>query len=299
MKHLLDINDLSKDEFASVLAHCRAKPSGSVLSRRGVALIFEKQSARTRNSTEMAVMHLGGHSVYIQGHELDMDVRESVEDVTRSLAGYFDILTARVYSHTTLERMAALNVRPVLNLLSDRSHPTQAVADVLTLESEFGELKGRTIAYVGDANNVARSLAMACSYREMNVRIGHPDGYGFSQQDLDVLASVGAEVSYFDNIADAVSGADAVYCDVWTSMGQEHEVERRLEDFNGFTVDETVMDLAAHHAIFMHCLPAHDGQECTRAVLESEQSRVWDQARNRMMSAIGILSFLVQENNVR
>lgn len=223
-------------------------------------------------------------------------MRETVEDVTRTLSCYYDVLCARVFAHSTVERMAAMDCKPVVNLLSDRAHPMQALADALTLRAEFGgDLSGRSIAYIGDANNVTRSLAMAASMLGMSVRVGHPDGYGFDQVDSDALAAAGVEVDYFGDPVSAAEGADAVYADVWTSMGDEDQRDRRLNDFAGWTIDASVMEHAADHAIFLHCLPAHEGEECSREVLESDASRIWPQAENRMHAARGLLAFLMGE----
>lgn len=294
MRHFLEIDDLSVDELHEVLRRAALpKHDSKPLLGEGVALVFEKPSARTRNSMEMAVHQLGGHPVYIQGHEVGFDTRETVEDVTRTLAQYYEILCARVFSHSVVERMAAMDAKPVVNLLSDRAHPMQALADLLTLQNEFGEdLTGRTIAYVGDANNVTRSLALAAGRAGMNVRVGHPEGYGFDDADLEVLRGAAIDFELTSDPVQAVKGVDAVYADVWTSMGQEEESERRLRDFAGWTIDTDLMGEAGDDAIFLHCLPAHEGEECTREVLEAANSRVWPQAQNRMHAARGLLGFL-------
>lgn len=297
MRHFLEIDDLSTDELHEVLRRATLpKHSSKCLDGEGVALVFEKPSARTRNSMEMAVTQLGGHPVYIQGSELGFDVRETAEDITRTLAQYYQVLCARVFEHTLVERMAAMNAKPVVNLLSDRSHPMQALADLLTLQEEFGQdLSGRTIAYVGDANNVTRSLVLAAGQLGMGVRVGHPEGYGFDDDDMNVLRSSGVDFELTSDPVQAVKGVDAVYADVWTSMGQERERGQRLDDFAGWTIDAELMAHAADEAIFLHCLPAHEGEECTREVLESPASRVWPQAQNRMHAARGLLGFLVEE----
>lgn len=296
MRHLLEIDDLNTEELAEVLRRAADPTLSKPLTGSGVALVFEKPSARTRNSMEMAVHHLGGHPVYIQGHEVGFDKRETVEDVTRTLNCYYDILCARVFSHSVVERMAALNAAPVVNLLSDRGHPMQALADLLTMQAEFGDLAGRTVAYVGDANNVTRSLALAAAAMGMNVSVGHPDGYGFEAVDQAVLDAAGVEIRYGSDPLDAVTGADVIYADVWTSMGDEDQRDRRLNDFAGWTIDAAVMAHANNDAIFLHCLPAHEGEECTREVLESDASRIWLQAENRMHAAKGLLHFLHEAN---
>lgn len=296
MRHFLGIDDLSLDELSEVLERSKKASLPKVLDGLGVGLVFEKPSARTRNSMEMAVTQLGGHPVYIQGQEVGFDVRESVEDVANTLACFYNIVCARVFAHATVERMAAVGAAPIVNLLSDRAHPMQALADALTMQEEFGDLSGRTVAYVGDANNVTRSLALVSSALGMRVRIGHPSGYGFADEDIAALDAAGVALELVDSPAAAVAGADAVYADVWTSMGDEDQREQRLQDFAGWTIDAALMSHANDDAIFLHCLPAHDGEECTREVLDGPNSRIWPQAKNRMNAARGLLHWLVEAN---
>jgi len=295
MRHLLEIDDLTSDDLGRILSIATSVETPRVLAGKGTALIFEKPSARTRNSMEMAVVQLGGHPVYIQGHEVGIDSRESVEDVTRTMACFHAIVAARVFAHTVVERMAALDLVPIVNMLSDDAHPLQALADLLTMRREFGELAGRTVAYVGDANNVARSLALGAGLSGMHFRIASPIGYGFSDRDADRIATAGVEIEVVDRPEDAVAGADAVYADTWTSMGQEAEAEQRRRAFEGFQVDERLMELAGVDAIFLHCLPAHRNEEVTDAVLDGPRSRIWAQAANRMHAARGAMAWLMQE----
>jgi len=295
MRHLLEIDDLTSDDLGRILSIATSVETPRVLAGKGTALIFEKPSARTRNSMEMAVVQLGGHPVYIQGHEVGIDSRESVEDVTRTMACFHTIVAARVFAHTLVERMAALDLVPIVNMLSDDAHPLQALADLLTMRREFGELAGRTVAYVGDANNVARSLALGAGLSGMHFRIASPIGYGFSDRDADRIATAGVEIEVVDRPEDAVAGADAVYADTWTSMGQEAEAEQRRRAFEGFQVDERLMELAGVDAIFLHCLPAHRNEEVTDAVLDGPRSRIWAQAANRMHAARGAMAWLMQE----
>jgi ornithine carbamoyltransferase len=294
MRHFLDVDDLSASELARVLDLATVPEPARVLAGKGMALIFEKPSARTRNSMEMAVVQLGGHPVYIQGDEVGLDTRESVEDVTNAMAGFHASIGARVFSHSVVERMAAVDRVPVVNLLSDQAHPMQALADLLTMRREFGTLEGRSVAYVGDANNVARSLAIGAALSGMHFRIASPPGYTFSELDLDRIRATG-EPQVFDRPEDAVAGADAVYADTWTSMGQEAEADQRRRDFEGFQVDQRMMGLGAAGAIFLHCLPAHRGEEVTDDVLDGERSRIWVQAANRMHAARGLLAWLMGE----
>ena len=296
MRHLLEIDDLSSAEVNQILDLATSTDAPQALAGKGMALIFEKPSARTRNSMEMAVVQLGGHPVYIQGEEVGFDTRETVEDVTRTMACFHSLVGARVFAHSVVERMAALDLVPVVNMLSDAAHPLQALADLLTMRREFGELQGRSVAYVGDANNVARSLALAAGRTGMSFRISSPSGYGFGEVDADRIANAGVAIDIYDRPEDAVAGADAVYVDTWTSMGQEAEAEQRRRDFEGFQVDERLMALAAPDAIFLHCLPAHRNEEVTDAVLDGDRSRIWVQATNRMHAARGALAWLAREN---
>ena len=297
MRHLLEIDDLSAVELGRILDLAISAEAPRVLAGKGAALIFEKPSARTRNSMEMAVVQLGGHPVYIQGHEVGFDTRETVEDVTRTMACFHAMVGARVFEHSVVERMAALDLVPIVNMLSDSAHPLQAFADLLTMRREFGDLAGRSVAYVGDANNVARSLALAAGRAGMSFRISSPPGYGFSEVDAERIATAGVEISVHDRPDEAVAGADAIYADTWTSMGQEAEAEQRRRDFEGFQIDERMMGLASSGAIFLHCLPAHRNEEVTDAVLDGSRSRIWVQAANRMHAARGALAWLAQENS--
>jgi ornithine carbamoyltransferase len=297
VRHLLEIDDLSRDELATVLAFAAVPVVPRALEGQGVALVFEKPSARTRNSMEMAVVQLGGHPLTIRPDEVGLDTRETVEDVTRTLCCYHSAIGARVFEHAKLERMAAVSTVPVVNMLSDDAHPLQALADLLTLADEFGgvdELAGRSIAYVGDGNNVARSLAMAAGMVGMDVRIATPAGYEMSEPDMLRMKAAGVEPLCTHDPTEAVDGVDAVYTDVWASMGQEAEAGARREAFTGFTVDEVLMVGAADTAVFLHCLPAHRGEEVSSEVLEGPQSRVWPQATNRMHAARGALTWLLE-----
>jgi ornithine carbamoyltransferase len=304
-RHFLQVDDLSCAELESVLG-LASEPvkegSGGVLAGGGVAIVLEKPSLRTRVSTDMAVAQLGGHAVTVQGAEVGIGTRESPEDVARTLAGYCSVVCARVMRHETLDRMTrALDAGgcrvPVVNLLSDFAHPCQALADVLTMRQEFGELEGRTICYVGDANNVFRSLALAAGMVGMKIRIAAPDGYGPTGDDKEAIGSVGCELEATYDPYEGVDGADVVYTDVWTSMGQEHESELRRGAFASFAVDDALMSRAAADAIVLHCLPAHRGEEITSSVLDGPQSRVWKQASNRLPAVRGLLGWLVTEES--
>ena len=295
MRHFLDVDDLEPSELARILNLATDPNPPQVLAGKGAALLFEKPSARTRSATEMAVVQLGGHALYLTGAEVGLDERESVEDVTRTLACYNAVIGARVFAHSTVERMAAAGAVPIVNLLSDHAHPTQAVADLLTVRAALGHLEGLVLAYVGDANNVARSLAYAAGLSGMAVRIASPEGYGFSESALRRMRGRGCEPVQVTNPVQAVRGAHVVYTDVWASMGQEQEADKRREDFAGFTVNRALMARASSDALFLHCLPAHRGEEVEAAVIDGPQSRVWLQAANRMHAARGLLLWMMEQ----
>ena len=295
MRHLLEIDDLNPSELKKVIALSLAEASPKVLNAKGVALIFEKPSGRTRNSMKMAVNQLGGHPVYIQPEELGIDVRETAEDVVRVMACYHAVLAARVFDHGRLERMAAIDVMPIVNLLSDEAHPMQALADLLTMEQEIGLRDIDRVAYVGDANNVWRSLAIGCSMLGIETSVASPPGYGPSDLDVERVLSAGGKLTVTSDPIDAVQGSDVVYTDVWTSMGQESERSARLDAFGQYRVDAALMSRASNRSLFMHCLPVHRGEEVTNEVIEGPRSKVFVQAENRMHSARGLLVWLAQQ----
>jgi ornithine carbamoyltransferase len=294
VRHLLDVTDLDAGELEAVLDLAEAPSLPPVLHHKGVALIFEKPSNRTRQSMELAVAQLGGHPVYTRGDEVGFDTREPVEDVARIMAGFHAVLAARVFEHEVLVRMAAVSDVPVVNLLSERSHPLQALADVLTMRQSLGPLARRTVAWVGDYNNVARSLGEACALFGMHVRFGCPFEYGPDEAELERLQGLGAAtVVAFPRLEEAVVGADAVHTDVWTSMGQEAEAGARTKAFEGWIVTDEVMDAAGPDALFFHCMPAHRGDEVTASVMDGARSRAIQQGHNRMHAARGLLAFLL------
>lgn len=257
-------------------------------------MIFEKPSNRTRHSMEMAVVQLGGHPVYTRGEEVGFDVRESVEDITQVMAGYHSLLCARVFDHGVLLRMAAVSSIPVVNMLSDFAHPLQAVADVLTMQQSLGDLSGKTVSYVGDFNNVARSLCEASAMLGMHIRLGCPEGYDAHDNELLGFTELGAaSIEQYRDVSIAVQGAHAVHTDTWTSMGQESESAEREAIFGGYQITDAMMSLADPKAIFMHCLPAHRGQEVADSVIDGPQSMIYPQAHNRMHAARGVLAFLM------
>lgn len=298
VRHLLEVDDLSARDVARILDLSEVADPTCVLQDRGVALLFEKPSARTRTSMEMAVFQLGGHPITLRDEEIGIDRRETAEDLARLMSGYAAVIGARVFEHAKVERMAAASSVPVVNLLSDDAHPVQALADLLTVRQCFGTLAGRTVAYVGDANNVARSLGIGCGLSGVSFRVSSPPGYGFDDASLDRIRASGAHTTVCDDPHEAVGGVDAVYTDAWYSMGQEDERRTRQEAFARWRVDGPLMEAAGPGAIFLHCLPAHRGDEATDEVLDGPASRVWVQARNRMHTARGLLLWLFDPDPV-
>ncbi len=289
MTDLLSLKDLPAGAITEILDMAEAGDLGRPLAGKGVALVFQKASARTRNSMEMAVVQLGGHPVYIQKEEVGLGTRESAEDVARTLACYHEIIAARVGDHDDLTRMAAATETPVVNLLSDREHPMQGLADLLTIRQLIGGLEGVTVAFVGDGdNNVARSLAQGCAAVGAELRLASPEGY-----ELPEAAELGPKVRQLRDPAEAVAGAQIVYADVWVSMGQDAEAAARREVFLPYQIDEALFAKAAPDAWFLHCLPARRGEEMTAAVIDGPRSAVWRQAENRMHSARAALAWLL------
>jgi len=305
-RHLLDITDFTAEEITEILdlAALPIEELGSPLASRGASLIFEKPSNRTRHSMEMAVVQLGGHPVHTRGEEVGFDTREPVEDIVRIMAGYHAIIAARVYDHSVLVRAAAAvdtdgQQVPVVNMLSDVSHPLQALADALTMRQRLGDLAGRTVAYVGDYANVSRSLAEVSLLLGMKVRLGCPNGFEADDAELERLAMIGGgDIAQFARPREAVAGADAVHTDTWLSMGQEDEKEARRRAFEGYSVDAEMMDAASSDAIFMHCLPAYRGFEVTADVIDGPQSVVFQQGHNRMHAARAAMAFVLGKRMV-
>ena len=283
--NLLSIRDLGAGALNEILALAETPDLGRPLAGKGVALVFEKPSARTRNSMEMATVQLGGHPIYIQKDEVGIGTRETAADIARTLACYHSVIAARVMDHNVFAEMAAVVDTPVLNMLSDTDHPLQALADLLTIKQLMGHLEGAKVAYVGDGdNNVCRSLAEASALAGIHLNIASPDGYG--------LPDPPAGVHQFSDPIEAVTGADIVYTDVWVSMGQDRERDQRRSAFKAYQVDAELM-AHAPGALFMHCLPAVRGEEVSAEVIDGPASAVWRQAENRMHSARGALAWLM------
>jgi ornithine carbamoyltransferase len=274
----------------------RAAPTANALDGRHVALLFDKPSLRTRTTFEIAVRELGGHLVSLQP-DVALGCREPVADVARNLERWVDAVIIRTFSQQILQEFAQAARRlHVVNALTDEEHPCQAIADFLTLQERLGPMRGRTVAYVGDGNNVAASLAHAAAMLGVHLHVASPDGYQLPHtvvQQATRAARFGARLRLFTDAADAVAGADAIYTDTWTSMGQEAEAEMRRQIFAPYQVNEELMSLARPDALFLHCLPAHRGEEVTNDVFESTASLVFDQAENRLHGQKALLMMLL------
>ena len=288
-KDFLSISDLTSEDIQRLISNAVAmKDEGwnSRLSEKILALLFEKPSLRHRASFEVAIRQLGGECIYLSPAEVGLGQRESIADVARVLSGYVDCIAARTFSHKTLETLARYSRVPVINSLSDLEHPCQALADLLTIYEKKEEFEGLTLAYIGDGNNVATSLILATTLCGINFRMASPAAYALKGTMLDLARDYAAEsgcaVFCTEDPREAVTGADVVYTDVWTSMGQESEAEKRRQAFAGYQVNTELLSLAREDAIFMHDLPAHRGEEVTDDVMDGPQSVVFEQSENKM-----------------
>ena len=303
-KNLISLADLSPEHTRELLdvaallkAEVKAGHYRPLLAGKTLALLFQKPSLRTRVSFDVGMAQLGGRTVYLSPEEVQLGKRESVADVARVLSRYVDVIVARTFAHGDVELLARHASVPVVNGLSDFSHPCQALADYLTIYERLGRLAGVRLAYVGDGNNTANSLVFGGAKLGVSLVVASPSGYGIGREVLakarEATARFGGQITLTESPAEAVRGADVVYTDVWTSMGQEDEVERRHADFAGFQVNARLLALAAPGALVMHDLPAHRGEEITDDVIDGPQSVVYDQAENRMHAQKAVLALLL------
>lgn len=298
--HLLDIDDLDPDGLEAILERAaalkrgvRAGESQPILAGRTLAMIFEKPSTRTRVSFETGMTQLGGHAIFLGVDDIQLGRGEPLKDTARSLSRYVDAIMARVFDHGDLKELASYSSVPVINALSDRAHPCQTLADLLTIREQFRGFDGVRAAWVGDGNNVAQSFAIGCALAGIELAVATPPGYEIDRAILERAADIGSRVTSHADPAAAVTEADVVYTDVWTSMGDEGEREQRLADFDGYRLDKALLSTAPD-ALIMHCLPAHRGEEITDEVIESERSIVFDQAENRLHAQKGLLAHLIE-----
>lgn len=306
MKHFLDIADWSSTDLWEMLniarvlkeQHQETGANKPLLKGKALGMIFQKPSLRTRVSFEMAMQHVGGHALYLSPQEIGLGKRESIADIARVLGGYVDVIMARTFDHEHVLELARWSPVPVINGLTDYNHPCQAMADMLTIYEEFGRLEGLRLAYVGDSNNVATSLMMAAAQFGLEMSIGSPQGYQPKEATIEKaqrLSRGRLTIRVTDDPVAAVQGADVVYTDTWTSMGQEEEAEQRRAVFPPFQVNRELLAHASPHAIVLHCLPAHRGEEITDEVADSAQSRLFPQAENRLHAQKGILVYLLDD----
>ncbi|MDD5428072.1 MAG: ornithine carbamoyltransferase [Candidatus Omnitrophica bacterium] len=265
---------------------------------RSIGLIFQKPSNRTRVSFEIGMIQLGGNALYLGPDEIDMGGRESVKDVACVLSRYLDGIVARTYNHDDIKELALYADVPVINGLSDRAHPCQALTDIFTIKEKLGTFKGITLAYIGDGNNVLNSLMMTAAKVGLDMKIASPKGYEPEEDIVDIAKKFakesGAKIWISNDPNAAAKGADVIYTDVWVSMGQEKDAKKRLKAFKGFQINDNLMKLAKKGCLVMHCLPANRGQEITDSVIDSKNSVVYDQAENRMHVQKAILLKLLQ-----
>jgi ornithine carbamoyltransferase len=306
MRHFIAVSDLTADELSGLIRRAAemkaARAAGRhelLLPGRCMALLFEKPSLRTRVSFEAAMEQLGGSCIFVNASEVGLGTRETIPDFARVMSQYVDVLVARVFQHRHVVELSTHATVPVINGLSDLAHPCQALADLLTAHELFGPIAGRTIAFVGDGNNVARSLAVGCYTLGARFLLAAPEGYEFSKAFLDRLRQKpgAGSVDVLRDPSAAVRNADVVYTDVWTSMGQEAETERRREAFAAAPITATLLRAAPAHAKVMHCLPAHRGEEITDEVIDGPQSVVIAQAANRLHAQKSLIVWLLSPEN--
>ena len=300
MKDYLAVADFSAEELESILdtaieLKTEWKKNGNppILKDKVLAMIFQKPSLRTRVSFDMAMRHLGGDALYLSPAEIGLGKRESIADIARVLSGYVDVLMARVFDHQHILELGKWSEIPVINGLSDYNHPCQAAADALTIQENFGSLKGIKVTYIGDGNNVAVSLMHFCAKLGADFTIGHPEGYGINPEAIALgekfAAESGSSIRQLSDPREAVSGSQVIYTDTWVSMGQDEEAARRKEVFPPFQVNQSLLEGAEKDAIVLHCLPAHRGEEITDEVADGPNSRLFPQAHNRLHAQKAIL----------
>jgi ornithine carbamoyltransferase len=303
LNHFLSIADLSRQELEKLLRLAKELKeewlnggNQPVLKGKTLALLFQKPSLRTRVSFEIGMVHLGGHALYLAPHEVKMAGRESVPDVARVLSGYVDGIMARVFDHGHVLQLARYGSVPVINGLSDYNHPAQALADMFTIWEQKGQLAGLKLAYVGDGNNVARSLLFAAMKLGLHFAIATPPGYSLAEDDIELahgFSTAGAHIELYERPEAAVADADVVYTDVWTSMGQEDERDQRVKALAAYQVNQHLVRQARRDCLVMHCLPAHRGEEITDEVADGPNSVLFPQAENRLHAQKAILVTLL------
>jgi ornithine carbamoyltransferase len=295
-KDLLSMGDLTPGELSALIEAAQVlkeeRKRGVIrddLRRKSLAMIFEKASTRTRISFEVGMAELGGIPLFLNPQDTQLGRGEEIRDTARVLSRYVAGVMIRAHRHRTLEEFARYATIPVINGLSDREHPCQLLADLMTVKERFGDLEGRTIAWIGDGNNVCNSWVLAAPLTGIDLRIAAPEGYGPDEEILAAARARGGMIRLTDSPADAARGAEVLYTDVWVSMGDEQERGSRMERLKSYSITERLLEIASPQAIVMHCLPAHRGEEITDAVMESPRSAIWDQAENRLHAQKALL----------
>jgi ornithine carbamoyltransferase len=298
-RHLTLVADFTREELelvldTAVLLKTTPREEQQLLPGRSLGMIFQKPSTRTRVSFEVGIAQLGGYALYLRSDDLQLGRGETIRDTATVLSRYLDAIMIRTFAQEDVEELARHSSIPVINGLTDSAHPCQALADVLTIRERFGELEGVRVAYLGDGNNVCSSLMVACARLGSSFVAATPPGYEPDERALAVARGSGATVEVTNDPRDAARGADVLYTDVWTSMGQDAEREQRLRDLAGFGIDDALVAEAGEEAIVLHCLPAHYGEEITEEVLYGPRSAVWDQAENRLHAQKALLALVVR-----
>ncbi len=301
IRHLRDIDDLTASELSAVLARAAeikqdptADEYSTLLEQQTLGMLFQKPSTRTRVSFETGMTELGGHAIFLGENDIQLGHGEPLKDTARALSGYVDFLMARVFDHADIDELARYATVPVINGLTDDAHPCQTLADLLTIQEQVADLSSTSVTWVGDGNNVAQSLILGCALADIDLTVATPDGYEPDEAVCDTAAKLGTAPTITHDPAAAATGADVLYTDVWVSMGQEDQRETRLQEFQSFQVNESLL-AATDDAIVMHCLPATRGEEITNAVIESDNAVVWQQAENRLHAQKGLLAWLADQ----
>ncbi|MEI0558399.1 ornithine carbamoyltransferase [Brachyspira intermedia] len=305
-RHFINLEDFTSEELSALIDYTfelkskvRNREEIDIMKNRTMVMYFSKPSLRTRLSFEIGMKKLGGDAFVLKQDEIILGQRESIEDSSNVISRYCDLIMIRTFAHSDVEDFAKYSKVPVINALTDLSHPCQIMADLFTMKEHFGKLKGLTLTYIGDGNNVCNSLLTGCTSLGVNIKVGVPKGYEPDAKTIEVAKNIakntGCTVDIVNDVKEAVSGADVVYTDVWASMGQEKEKEERLNVFKGFTLTKELFDLANKGAIALHCLPAHKGEEISEEVFNINSQYIYEEAENRMHAQMAIMSSIVKE----